>query len=50
MVKRKSQFDHDRIVKRVAVHLRNEGHGNVKADVDGYPTPAVLQKLRQTRS
>ena len=42
MAKRRSQSDHDRMVRAVADHLLREGYGDVRADVAGYSTPSEL--------
>ncbi|OGQ94914.1 MAG: hypothetical protein A2284_18910 [Deltaproteobacteria bacterium RIFOXYA12_FULL_61_11] len=42
MAKRRSQSDHDQMVKAVAVHLENEGYCNVAADVKGYDPPTKI--------
>ena len=42
MAKRKSQSEHDRMVKIVADYLVRERHRNVKADAPGYPRPTEI--------
>jgi len=42
MAKRKSQSEHDEIVKKVAEALIESGYKDVKADIDNYDTPAEI--------
>lgn len=42
MAKRRSQSDHDQIVKAVADHLTNKGYRNLMADVRPYDTPTKI--------
>ena len=42
MAKRRSQSDHDQIVKAVADHLTKKGYRNVMADVRPYGTPTKI--------
>ena len=43
MAKRKSQSDHDSMVKGVADFFIKEKHSNVKADLTGYTQPDILK-------
>ena len=49
MAKRRSQSDHDRMVKAVADHLANEGCRNVMADVRRYDRPTKIVWKRSNR-
>ena len=42
MVLRKSQSDHDRMVKHVAEFLVSKHYRDVKADLPGWPTPEKI--------
>jgi len=42
MAKRKSQSEHDEIVKKVAEALVESDYKDVKADIDNYDTPAEI--------
>lgn len=43
MAKRKSQSDHDTMVKQVADIFINKKYPNVKADLTGYTQPSILK-------
>ena len=43
MAKRKSQSDHDKMVKYVADFYIKKNHPNVKADIQGYNKPDVIK-------
>lgn len=42
MAKRKNQSHHDSMVKAIADHLKQKGHSNVKADIQGYEKPDLI--------
>lgn len=42
MPKRRSQSDHDDMVRTLASHLKQNQHTDVKADIEGYTQPALL--------
>lgn len=42
MAKRRSQTDHDKMVKYVAKYLESNGFSDVKADISGYDQPAKI--------
>ena len=48
MAKRKSQSDHDNMVKQVADFFIKEKYPNVKADLTGYTQPDVLKWKGET--
>lgn len=48
MAKRKSQSDHDSMVKQVADFFIKEKYPNVKADLTGYTQPGVLKWKGET--
>ena len=48
MAKRKSQSDHDTMVKQVADLFIQEKYPNVKADLTGYTQPRILKWKGQT--
>jgi hypothetical protein len=42
MAKRRDQSKHDSMVKSVADHVSENGHTNVKADIEGYDRPELI--------
>ena len=42
MAKRKSQSDHDKLVKKIADFFIEKKEPNVKADITGYPSPKEI--------
>ena len=48
MAKRKSQSDHDKMVKSVADYFIKEKYPNVKADIPGYTRPDILRWKGET--
>ena len=42
MVERSNQIEHDSMVRSVANYLKENGHSNIKADLEGYEKPELI--------